>query len=54
MRLSFFWDVTQHILVITDVSGQPIFPIFKGQVVEEDGLNYSVYWVNARRTVVWN
>jgi len=27
----FFWDVRQRILVVTDVSGQPIGPIFKGQ-----------------------
>ena len=26
-----FWDVTQHRLVLTDVSGQPIGPIFSGQ-----------------------
>ena len=25
MRYSLFWDVTQHILVVTDVSGQFIF-----------------------------
>jgi hypothetical protein len=28
---SLFWDVTQRILVVTDVSGQPVGPIFKGQ-----------------------
>jgi hypothetical protein len=28
-----FWDVTQPTLVVTDVSGQPIVPIFKGQAV---------------------
>jgi hypothetical protein len=35
MRLSLFWDVTQRKLVLTDVSEQPIGPIFKGQAVEE-------------------
>jgi hypothetical protein len=33
---SLFWGVAQRRLVVcTDVSGQPIGPIFKGQVVEE-------------------
>jgi len=27
---SLFWDVTQRRMVVTDVSGQPIAPIFKG------------------------
>jgi len=27
-----FWDVTQNIAVIPDVSGQPIGPTFKGQM----------------------
>jgi hypothetical protein len=31
MKSSLFWDVTQRLLVVTDVSGQPIGPIFKGQ-----------------------
>jgi len=31
MRYSFFLDVTQRLLVVTDVWGQPIGPIFKGQ-----------------------
>jgi hypothetical protein len=31
------WDGTQHELVlVTDVSGQPISPIFKGQAVQEE------------------
>jgi hypothetical protein len=29
---SLFWDVTRRILVVADVSGQPIAAIFKGQV----------------------
>jgi hypothetical protein len=32
-RSSFFWDVTQRRLIVTDVSEQPISPIFNGQVV---------------------
>jgi hypothetical protein len=32
-----FWDVPQHKLVVTDVSGQPIGRILKGQAVQEDG-----------------
>ena len=30
-RSSLFWDVAQHWLVVTDVSGQPIGPILNGQ-----------------------
>ena len=33
LRSSLFWNVTQHRLVFTDVSGQPIGPIFKGQAI---------------------
>jgi hypothetical protein len=36
LRSSLFWDVTQHWFVVTDVSGQPIAPIFKGQAVQEE------------------
>jgi hypothetical protein len=36
MRHLLFRDVTQHRLVITDVSVQPIGPIFKGQAVREE------------------
>ena len=28
---------TQHILVVTEISGQPVGPIFKGQEVRENG-----------------
>jgi len=31
LRSSLFWDVTQHWLVVIDVSGQPIRPILNGQ-----------------------
>jgi hypothetical protein len=41
MRSSLFWDITHRTLVVTDVSEQPIGPIFKGQAVRclnlEDG-----------------
>jgi len=33
------WDITQRIFVYTDVSGQPIGPIFKGQEVQEESLD---------------
>jgi hypothetical protein len=36
IRYSLFWVLTQRILVVTDVSGQPIVPVFKGQVVQEE------------------
>jgi len=39
LRSSFFWDVTQRELVCTDVSGQPIGLIFKGEGVEDDLLD---------------
>jgi hypothetical protein len=31
MKSAFFWDILQHRVVITDVSVQPINPIFRGQ-----------------------
>jgi len=39
---SLFWDVTRRILVVTDVSGQLVVPIFKGQgaVREEHTLTH--------------
>jgi hypothetical protein len=43
LRYLLFWDFTQRIFVVTDVSGQPIGPIFKDQTIEyqrvTDGLN---------------
>ena len=36
MISSLFWDVMQRRLVVTDVSGQPIGPIFKSQSVQEE------------------
>ena len=38
MKYSLFWDVTQRRLVVTDVSGQPIRPIFKGQILPAECL----------------
>jgi hypothetical protein len=35
LRFSPFWDVTQRKLVVTDISGQPIGPVFKGQTAQE-------------------
>jgi hypothetical protein len=41
MRSALFWDITQHCLVIfTDVSGQRIVPIFKGEEVLLDFLTH--------------
>jgi len=36
MSSSVFWDVTQSRLVIPDVSGQPVGPILKDQIVQDD------------------
>jgi hypothetical protein len=36
MRSSLFLEITQRKLVVTDVSGQGIGPIYKGQAVQED------------------
>ena len=37
MRPSLFWDVTQlGWCLVTDISGQPVGPIFEGQAVKED------------------
>jgi hypothetical protein len=33
---SLFWEGTQRSLVVIDVSGQPIGPVFKGQAVQGD------------------
>jgi len=38
LRPTLFWDVMQCMLVVVYVSGQPIRPIFKGQVVHEEWL----------------
>jgi hypothetical protein len=38
MRSSLFWDIIQHRLVVTSVSGQPFSHIFKVQAVQGDCL----------------
>jgi hypothetical protein len=35
VRSSLFWDVTQRGLIVTDVSGQPLGPIFKDPAVQD-------------------
>ena len=44
-----FWDVTQRRLAITDASGQPIGPIFKGEAVWT--VNYQSTPIKATRIV---
>jgi hypothetical protein len=44
MRSSLFWDVTQRRLIVADVSGQPIGPIFNGQAVQEDKPSIYTVW----------
>jgi len=36
MGSALLWDIWQQRVVIPDVSGQPIDPIFKGQQVKEN------------------
>jgi hypothetical protein len=36
IMFSFFWDVTQRWLVVTEVSEQPNGSYFKGQAIQED------------------
>ena len=36
MRSSLFWDVAHHLLVVTDVLGQPLLPVFKGKGVQKE------------------
>jgi len=35
LRYSPFWNVTERRLMVTDVSGQPICPVFKGQAFQK-------------------
>jgi len=37
-----FWDITQRKLVVIDISGQPIGPIFKDQEDETNRLSRNV------------
>jgi hypothetical protein len=39
MRSCPIWDVTRYILVLSDVSGQPIGTNLKDQAVQEDGID---------------
>jgi len=39
LRSALFWDITQHIVVYNDVSGQLIGRIFKGQEIQEESLD---------------
>jgi hypothetical protein len=48
LRSSLFWDVTQHRMVVTDFSGQPIGPTFKGQAFQSR--NISNYHSTLRNT----
>jgi len=34
-RSSLFWGVRQHWMIVIDVSGQPVDPIFKDPIVQE-------------------
>ena len=42
---SLFWDILQSILVVTDVSGQPINPIFKILAVQETSVTNYQSWL---------
>lgn len=59
MRSSLFWLVTECMLVIvTDILGQPVGPIFKGQAVKEecileDGTNW-MSWNFSKQTPTHN
>jgi hypothetical protein len=39
LRSALFQDITQSIVIYTDVSGQPIGRIFKGQEIQEESLD---------------
>jgi hypothetical protein len=39
LRSALFWDITQRIVVYTEVSGQPIGPILEGQEIQEESLD---------------
>jgi len=51
MKFSPFCDVTQHRLVVIEVSGQPIGSIFKGEAVQEHTLEVS--WRTWREETAW-
>ena len=39
LRCALFWDITQRIVVYTDVSGQPLGSNLKGQEIQEESLD---------------
>jgi hypothetical protein len=45
MTPSLFWDITHRRVVVTDVSGRPVGPIFKQPAVQEE------FWIS--RSVDW-
>ena len=38
LRSVLFWVITQRVVIITDVSGQPIGPIFKGIITQKSAV----------------
>jgi len=52
MRASLFWAVTQSRLVVTEVSGQPIGPIFKGQKSDDRKVFHTSLCVSIRMWLV--
>ena len=50
MRSSFFWDVTQLWLVITDVSGQPLGTMFNVQATQEEYLTLKMQPIGCPET----
>jgi len=42
LRYALLWNIAQHRVVITDVSGQPIDPIFSVPEIDPLGTNRSV------------
>jgi hypothetical protein len=53
MRSTLFWDIAQRMLVITDVSGQPISPIFNGHEIEYSVHPLSCIWYGDVVFVGW-
>jgi len=51
MRSLRFWDVMQHRLIVTDVLGQPVGAIFKGQAVTEESLTLEDGNANLSRNI---
>jgi len=49
MVFSLFWNVTQHRLVVTDVYGHPIVPMFKMGPIDCPETSLTVYAAQRRR-----